>query len=74
MQFGRFLAKYQATNGGENEWKISLTLLFAAGSFKTLVAAVQAAAISLKLSKGDTGAFTVFAPDDDAFASFPREH
>ncbi len=41
----------------------------AAGSFNTLVAAVQAAGLVDAL-KGD-GPFTVFAPTDDAFAKLP---
>jgi uncharacterized surface protein with fasciclin (FAS1) repeats len=41
----------------------------AAGSFKTLVAAVQAAGLTETL-KGP-GPFTVFAPTDDAFAALP---
>jgi len=41
----------------------------AAGSFETLVAAVQAAGLVDAL-KGD-GPFTVFAPTDEAFASLP---
>jgi uncharacterized surface protein with fasciclin (FAS1) repeats len=40
-----------------------------AGSFKTLVAAVQAAGLVDTL-KGP-GPFTVFAPNDDAFAKLP---
>lgn len=40
-----------------------------AGSFTTLVAAVQAAGLVNTL-KGD-GPFTVFAPTDDAFAALP---
>jgi uncharacterized surface protein with fasciclin (FAS1) repeats len=42
----------------------------AAGSFKTLVAAVQAAGLVDTL-KGD-GPFTVFAPTDEAFAKLPK--
>ena len=42
----------------------------AAGSFTTLVAAVQAAGLSDTL-KGD-GPFTVFAPTDEAFADLPE--
>ena len=42
----------------------------AAGSFKTLVAAVQAAGL-VETLKGK-GPFTVFAPDDDAFAKLPE--
>ena len=41
----------------------------AAGSFKTLVAAVQAAGLGATLS--GPGPFTVFAPTDDAFAELP---
>ncbi|MDH3731893.1 MAG: fasciclin domain-containing protein [Gemmatimonadota bacterium] len=41
----------------------------AAGSFETLVAAVQAAGL-VETLKGD-GPFTVFAPTDDAFAALP---
>lgn len=41
----------------------------AAGSFKTLVAAVQAAGLVDTLKS--TGPFTVFAPDDEAFAKLP---
>ena len=40
-----------------------------AGSFKTLVAAVQAAGLTETLS--GTGPFTVFAPTDEAFAKLP---
>jgi uncharacterized surface protein with fasciclin (FAS1) repeats len=42
----------------------------AAGTFKTLVAAVQAAELVDTL-KG-VGPFTVFAPTDDAFAKLPK--
>ena len=41
-----------------------------AGSFNTLVAAVQAAGLADTL-KG-TGPFTVFAPTDEAFAKLPK--
>jgi len=41
-----------------------------AGSFGTLVAAVQAAGL-VETLKGD-GPFTVFAPTDDAFAALPE--
>ena len=41
----------------------------AAGSFKTLVAAVTAASLGETLS--GPGPFTVFAPTDDAFAKLP---
>jgi uncharacterized surface protein with fasciclin (FAS1) repeats len=42
----------------------------AAGSFKTLVAAVTAAGL-VETLKG-TGPFTVFAPSDEAFAKLPE--
>ncbi len=42
----------------------------AAGSFKTLVAAVTAAGLGATL-KG-AGPFTVFAPNDEAFAKLPE--
>ena len=42
----------------------------AAGSFTTLVAAVQAAGL-VETLKGE-GPFTVFAPTDDAFAALPE--
>ena len=41
-----------------------------AGSFKTLVAAVQAAGLAETLS--GAGPFTVFAPTDEAFAKLPE--
>ncbi len=43
-----------------------------AGSFNTLVAAVQAAGL-VETLKGD-GPFTVFAPTDEAFASAACRH
>ena len=42
-----------------------------AGTFKTLVQAVKAAGLVETLS--DTGPFTVFAPDDNAFAKLPAD-
>lgn len=43
----------------------------AAGSFKTLVAAVTAAGLVDTLKSA--GPFTVFAPNDDAFAKLPAD-
>jgi uncharacterized surface protein with fasciclin (FAS1) repeats len=43
-----------------------------AGSFKTLVQAVQAAGLVETLS--GEGPFTVFAPTDEAFAQIPQRH
>ena len=42
----------------------------AAGSFNTLVAAIQAAGLVETLAEG--GPFTVFAPTDEAFAQIPE--
>lgn len=42
-----------------------------AGSFKTLVRAIEAAGLTEKLRS--EGPFTVFAPTDDAFAKLPKE-
>jgi len=42
-----------------------------AGSFKTLVTAVEAAGLVETLS--GAGPFTVFAPTDDAFAKIPQD-
>jgi uncharacterized surface protein with fasciclin (FAS1) repeats/uncharacterized protein YegP (UPF0339 family) len=55
--------------GGEKRMKDIVDTAVAAGSFKTLVAAVQAAGM-VETLKGK-GPFTVFAPDDDAFAKLP---
>jgi uncharacterized surface protein with fasciclin (FAS1) repeats len=40
------------------------------GSFKTLVAAIKAAGLAERLS--EPGPFTVFAPNDEAFAKLPK--
>ena len=42
-----------------------------AGSFQTLLTAVDAAGLGERLADG--GPFTVFAPTDDAFAALPQE-
>ena len=42
-----------------------------AGSFQTLLTAVDAAGLGERLADG--GPFTVFAPTDDAFAAVPQE-
>jgi uncharacterized surface protein with fasciclin (FAS1) repeats len=52
-----------------NEMHDIVDTAVAAGTFKTLVAAVTAAGLVDTL-KGD-GPFTVFAPSDDAFAKLP---
>ncbi len=55
--------------GGSMSKKDIVDTAVEAGSFSTLVAAVQAAGLVDTL-KGD-GPFTVFAPTDDAFAKLP---
>ena len=47
-----------------------LDVAIKAGSFKTLVKAVQAAGLVETLS--GNGPFTVFAPTDEAFAKLPK--
>jgi uncharacterized surface protein with fasciclin (FAS1) repeats len=53
-----------------NEEKDIVDTAVAAGSFKTLVAAVQAAGL-VEALRGD-GPFTVFAPTDEAFKKLPK--
>ena len=55
---------------GDNAKKDIVDTAVSAGSFETLVAAVQAAGLVDTL-KGD-GPFTVFAPTDEAFAALPE--
>jgi uncharacterized surface protein with fasciclin (FAS1) repeats len=57
--------------GGEEARQDVVDTAVAAGQFKTLVAAVEAAGLAETL-KGD-GPFTVFAPTDAAFAKVPKE-
>ena len=54
----------------EEEMGSIVDIAVADGRFTTLVAAVQAAGLAETLS--DEGAFTVFAPTDDAFAALPE--
>lgn len=55
----------------KSEAKDIVSTAIAAGSFKTLVAAVQAAGLVETLQ--GPGPFTVFAPNDAAFAKVPKE-
>lgn len=59
-----------ADKHSKGEKKDIVDTAVAAGSFKTLVAAVKAAGLVDTL-KGE-GPFTVFAPTDDAFAKLPK--
>jgi uncharacterized surface protein with fasciclin (FAS1) repeats len=61
----------EAAAPSEAEAKDIVDTAVAAGSFTTLVAAVQAAGLVDTL-KGE-GPFTVFAPTDEAFAALPKE-
>jgi len=54
----------------EGKEKNIVTTAVEAGSFKTLVAAVQAAGLEKTLAEG--GTFTVLAPTDEAFAKLPE--
>lgn len=56
-----------ASTGSEN----LVALAAANGSFKTLTAALKAADLTATLE--GTGPFTVFAPNDQAFAALPQE-
>lgn len=64
--FGAAHASGPVTQGAEKD---IVTTATEAGSFKTLVAAVEAAGL-VETLKGK-GPFTVFAPTDDAFAQLP---
>jgi uncharacterized surface protein with fasciclin (FAS1) repeats len=64
--FGAAQASGPATQAAEKD---IVTTATEAGSFKTLVAAVEAAGL-VETLKGK-GPFTVFAPTDDAFAQLP---
>jgi uncharacterized surface protein with fasciclin (FAS1) repeats len=59
------------TAPGSADRKDIVDTAVAAGQFKTLVTAVQAAGL-VEVLKG-SGPFTVFAPTDEAFAKVPKE-
>jgi uncharacterized surface protein with fasciclin (FAS1) repeats len=62
-------APAEAPAGAASEAQDIVATAVAAGSFKTLVAAVQAAGLVATLQSD--GPFTVFAPTDEAFAKLP---
>ena len=64
------LAAPEARRAAPPQAKDVVDTAIAAGSFKSLVAAVQAADL-VKQLKG-AGPYTVFAPTDDAFAKIPK--
>lgn len=66
---GHHESKDKIAHGEKMEKADIVDTAVAAGSFATLVAAVQAAGLEETL-RGD-GPFTVFAPTDDAFAALP---
>ena len=68
---GEEAAAAEAAPAAETELADIVDTAVSAGSFNTLVAAVQAAGLVDTL-KGE-GPFTVFAPTDDAFAAIPKE-
>jgi uncharacterized surface protein with fasciclin (FAS1) repeats len=59
-----------AANAGDHNQKDIVDTAVAAGSFKTLATALQAAGL-VETLKG-AGPFTVFAPTDEAFAKIPK--
>ena len=61
---------FGATDAEAQESNNIVETAIAAGSFNTLVAAVQAADLVETLASG--GPFTVFAPTDEAFAAIPE--
>ena len=66
---GSLLMMAAFANGSMAAQKDIVDTAVAAGQFKTLVAAVQAAGLVDTLKSA--GPFTVFAPTDDAFANLP---
>lgn len=65
------VASLMATSPVRAEDKDIVATAVGAGSFKTLVAAVQAAGLVETLQ--GPGPFTVFAPTDEAFAKLPKD-
>jgi len=63
------LMQWQAARAAEPAGKNIVQTAIDAGSFKTLVAAVQAAGLAEALQS--PGPFTVFAPTDEAFGKLP---
>ncbi len=59
-----------AAHGGHHAEKDIVDTAVAAGQFKTLATALQAAGL-IETLKGE-GPFTVFAPTDEAFAKIPK--
>ena len=70
LAVGFCLSPFAAYADDKGEKNIVETAV-AAGSFKTLVKAIQAADL-VEVLQG-TGPFTVFAPTDEAFAAVPKE-
>jgi len=65
-----FLLPVAGANAGDHAQKDIVDTAVAAGSFKTLATALQAAGL-VETLKGQ-GPFTVFAPTDEAFAKIPK--
>jgi len=64
------LAQSEERGAGENPDKDIVETAVAAGNFKTLATALEAAGL-IETLKGE-GPFTVFAPTDEAFAKLPE--
>ena len=69
IQAFMFLSVFSVNANAGGHPKDIVDTAIAAGSFKTLVAATQAAGL-VETLKGE-GPFTLFAPTDDAFAALP---
>jgi uncharacterized surface protein with fasciclin (FAS1) repeats len=67
---GRQIQSQQTTNDGAEMQKNIIETARHAGTFGTLLAAVEAAGLGETLADG--GPFTVFAPTDEAFARLPE--
>jgi len=64
------LASHRPVSAAATQAKDIVDTAIAAGTFKSLVAAVQAADLVAQLKSA--GPFTVFAPNDEAFARIPK--
>jgi transforming growth factor-beta-induced protein len=67
---GKDYSKENTTAAATTQPQDIVTTAVAAGSFKTLAAALEAAGL-VETLKGE-GPFTVFAPTDEAFAKLPK--
>ena len=73
LPLSAFAGSYGTSKGTSDAMNMTdiVDTAVAAGSFNTLIAAVQAA--DLEATLGGEGPFTVFAPTDEAFGKLPPE-